>query len=171
MKKKDNEQQLLEFSRRLKESMDKAHLNATDLSNRTGIGKSDISNYVNGKYLPKQDRVYLIASVLGVSPSWLYAIDALYNQDTEQPLLSAPVVLLSDGKDSSGAEESGSGKIAVISTEPWNPDDMLYAETGDEDIRIMARGMGKMSPENRKKLLDVARTLFAEDFDEEGNKR
>lgn len=60
---------------------------------------------------------------------------------------------------------------ATVNTAPWNPDDMNYAEQEDEAIRIMARGMAKMSPENRQKLLDVARTFFREDFDEQGNKQ
>lgn len=60
---------------------------------------------------------------------------------------------------------------STVSTAPWNPEEMNYAEQEDETIRIMARGMKKMSPENRQKLLDVARTFFTEDFDEQGNKR
>lgn len=49
--------------------------------------------------------------------------------------------------------------------------DVESAFSDDDSIRIMARGMGRMSPENRQKLLDVARTLFKEDFDEKGNKK
>lgn len=77
MKKKYSDRQLLEFSRRLRESMDKSGLTATDLANITNIDKGAISNYVNAKYLPKQDKIYLLAGVLGVSPSWLYALDTV----------------------------------------------------------------------------------------------
>lgn len=59
----------------------------------------------------------------------------------------------------------------VISTDPWDPNDMDWADKEDEATRIMARGMAKMSPENRRKLVEVAKLMFAEDFDEEGNKR
>lgn len=59
----------------------------------------------------------------------------------------------------------------TISTAPWDPDDMAWADKADEATRLMARGMARMSPENRQKLLEVARVMFATDFDEEGNKK
>lgn len=36
----------------------------------------------------------------------------------------------------------------------------------DENLAILNRGAKKMNPENRKKLLDIARVMFKEDFDE-----
>lgn len=39
-------------------------------------------------------------------------------------------------------------------------------EVNDENIIILNRAAKKMSPENRKKLLDMARLMFHEDFDE-----
>lgn len=39
-------------------------------------------------------------------------------------------------------------------------------EVNDENIIILNRAAKKMSPENRKKLLDMARLMFQEDFDE-----
>ena len=59
----------------------------------------------------------------------------------------------------------------VVSADPWNPDDMNYSERDYEAIRILARGVTKMSSENREKLLTIARTFFSEDFDSEGNKK
>ena len=58
----------------------------------------------------------------------------------------------------------------IVSQDPWDVE-AAFSDPDDDSIRIMARGMGRMSPENRQKLLDVARTLFAEDFDEKGNKK
>lgn len=60
---------------------------------------------------------------------------------------------------------------AVVSTDPWNPDLMNYANREDETTRLLARGISKMLPENRQKLLDMARVMFREDFDEQGNKK
>ena len=59
----------------------------------------------------------------------------------------------------------------VVNGEPWDPAGMNYAESQDETIRIMTRGMSRISPANRQTLLDVARAMFGKDFDEEGNKR
>lgn len=61
-------------------------------------------------------------------------------------------------------------KESVVSTNPWDPDRMGWDET-DDSIRIMARGYNRLSEENRLKLLNVARAMFQDDFDEEGNKR
>ena len=58
----------------------------------------------------------------------------------------------------------------IVSQDPWDVE-AAFSDPDDDSIRIMARGMGRMSPENRQKLLDVARTLFKEDFDEKGNKK
>ena len=69
------------------------------------------------------------------------------------------------------SDEPNQGKKnQVVSTDPWDPDDMAYAEK-DDNIRIMGRGYKRLSPENRALLLQIAKKMFAEDFDEEGNKR
>lgn len=36
----------------------------------------------------------------------------------------------------------------------------------DDDIRLISRAAKKMTPENRKKLLDMAKIMFAEDFND-----
>ena len=46
-------------------------LTASELSRLSGVGKADISNYINGKYLPKQDKLLLLAKALDVDPGWL----------------------------------------------------------------------------------------------------
>ena len=62
---------MTDFGVRLKESMEKRDINASELSRLSGVGKNLISYYINGKYLAKQDRVYLLAHALGVDPGWL----------------------------------------------------------------------------------------------------
>lgn len=59
----------------------------------------------------------------------------------------------------------------VVSTDPWDPEEMDAADREDETIRVLARGVQRMAPENRQKLLDVARALFKDDFDDQGNKK
>jgi len=65
----------LEVAKRLKQSMDEKKMKATELSQVSGIGKSDISNYLKGKYRPKQEKIFLLALALDVDPVWLGAID------------------------------------------------------------------------------------------------
>ena len=59
------------FQERLLKALNEREMSASELSRLCGVGKSDISNYLNGKYLPKQDKVYLIAQALNVDPGWL----------------------------------------------------------------------------------------------------
>lgn len=59
------------FGSRLRYAMEEKGITASQLSRLSGVDKSAISNYLNGKYLAKQDKVYLLATALGVNPGWL----------------------------------------------------------------------------------------------------
>ena len=63
------------ISERIKLGLKKANMKPIDLVNKTGISKSQISNYMSGRYAPKQDGIYLIANALGVSANWLMGIE------------------------------------------------------------------------------------------------
>lgn len=60
------------FYTRFKKVFDESGMSQTELAKITGIRASSISDYYNGKYIPKQDKVTLLANALNVSPSWLY---------------------------------------------------------------------------------------------------
>lgn len=69
-------------SDRLKELMRIRNLKQIDIinmckSNPYGIklNKSDLSQYVSGKFLPKQDKLTLLAYALNVSEAWLMGYD------------------------------------------------------------------------------------------------
>lgn len=62
-------------SERLKELMTLKGLRQIDIAEKTGLGKSAISQYVSGKITPKQDKVYILAEGLNVSPTWLMGYD------------------------------------------------------------------------------------------------
>lgn len=70
-----NEMLTLEVAKRLNQIMEDRHMNATELSKASGVGKSDISNYLKGKYRPKQEKIAALAAALEVDPAWLGAID------------------------------------------------------------------------------------------------
>lgn len=59
------------FMFRLRQAMIDKGITATELSNASGVGKSDISYYLRGKYVPKQDKCFMLAKALGVDPGWL----------------------------------------------------------------------------------------------------
>lgn len=60
---------------RMKEAMLLRNITQADLIKATGITKSSISSYINGKYEPKHDNIYKIAKALNVSESWLMGFD------------------------------------------------------------------------------------------------
>lgn len=63
--------------------MSERKITQSELSKRTGIRQSSISDWLNGRYEPKQDKIYLIAQALGVSPSWLLGYDETTSNQTE----------------------------------------------------------------------------------------
>ena len=77
-----------DFRFRLKQVMEERDISASELSRLSGVGKSDISNYLNGKYMPKQDKVFLLANALGVNPGWLMTG---VEQRTESEESEAPI--------------------------------------------------------------------------------
>lgn len=68
------------FGRQLEALLDAYGFSQKDLSKLTGIRESTISDWINGKYYPKQDKRLLIAKALKISPTRLFALD-----EGEQP--------------------------------------------------------------------------------------
>lgn len=56
---------------RIKQVMLEKNINSAELARLTGIRPSSLSDYFSGKYLPKQDKIALIADALSVDPGWL----------------------------------------------------------------------------------------------------
>ena len=63
------------FKDRLAEAMQIRNMKAIDLSEKTGIPKSSISQYLSGHVEAKTDRNYLLAVALDVNPVWLSGYD------------------------------------------------------------------------------------------------
>lgn len=65
------------FSERLREAMTERRKKQIDLVRETGISKSMISDYVNGKFEPKQNNLYLLSKALNVKEGWLMGYDGI----------------------------------------------------------------------------------------------
>lgn len=61
--------------KRIRQAMELRSMKAVDLVQATGIGKSAISQYISGKYEPKQVAIHKIAKALNVSEAWLMGYD------------------------------------------------------------------------------------------------
>jgi len=69
----------MSFANNLKKIMVERNISQTELSAMTGIGKSGISQYLSGKYEPKQKAIEKIAEVLECS------VEALTSDDNSLP--------------------------------------------------------------------------------------
>ncbi|HFQ1740669.1 TPA: XRE family transcriptional regulator [Staphylococcus aureus] len=71
------------FKDRLKQIMSEWKISQSELSRRTGIGRNSISDYLNGKYEAKQDKVFELAKALNVNEAWLMGFDISKNRKIE----------------------------------------------------------------------------------------
>lgn len=86
---------------RLRVAMNEAGKRQIDLVRETGIDKGALSNYLKGRYEPKQDVVYKLAVALNVSEMWLWGYDCQKERTVEQKnndILSDIVVRLRSDK-------------------------------------------------------------------------
>ncbi len=60
---------------RLRMALNDKNMKQSELSEITGIGKSSISTYLSGEYLPKQRNIYKMAKALDVDEAWLMGED------------------------------------------------------------------------------------------------
>ena len=69
---------------RIRKALSIRNMRAIELCNKTGIPKSAMSQYINDRFEPKQDRVYLIAQALNVTEAWLMGYDVPMEKETEK---------------------------------------------------------------------------------------
>ena len=60
---------------RLAEMMREFDITAADIVRKTGINKSTLSNYINGKRVADQEHLSIIADPYGIDPAWLMGYD------------------------------------------------------------------------------------------------
>ncbi len=56
---------------RIQQLMEQYNLTLTEMSKRTGLAKSTLSYYVNGKSIPRQEQIGIIADTFHIDPAWL----------------------------------------------------------------------------------------------------
>lgn len=63
------------ISDRIKKGLQLRNMKQVDIINKTGINKGALSNYISGRYEPKQKNIFLIAKALDVDEAWLMGHD------------------------------------------------------------------------------------------------
>lgn len=83
---------------RLRKAMSISGKTQADLVRETGIGKSNLSRYITGKYDPKSDAIYKLAKALNVAEMWLWGCDVPMERPAPEELgtLAADVLLNPD---------------------------------------------------------------------------
>lgn len=71
------------FAKRLREAMTIRGMKQVELCEQTGIPKSAMSQYLNGAFEPKQNRLWDIANALNVSESWLMGYDVAMDREPD----------------------------------------------------------------------------------------
>lgn len=74
-----------DFVKRLNQLMTEKNISQNKLAEMTGITQSSISDWANGKYKPRQDKVYLLSEALKVSPAYLLGYTDNENLDQNTP--------------------------------------------------------------------------------------
>lgn len=127
------------FSERLKIALSERGMKQTELSERTGISKSSISEWLNGRYEAKADKIVLIAKALNVNESYLIGLDVPMENEVEQ---SSTKTILDNifGKLEKPRQEivintareqlDEQNKDKVIKLFPYNVQEKLSAGTG-----------------------------------------
>lgn len=128
-----------ETAKRLRLAMDLKGIKAVELSNRTGVLKSSISQYLSGMHSMRNDTAGLIGECLGVSPVWLMGFDV--------PML--PEGSVEDGKDSAQQKYYTKEEVEV----------MAYKMATNPELRALYDIQRDMDPEDLDALYNMAKAL------------
>lgn len=60
------------------------NIKPVELSKKTGISKSSLSEYIKGTHEPKRTTIYILAEALNVSPAWLLGFDIPMEKQSEE---------------------------------------------------------------------------------------
>ena len=62
-------------SSRIRKALSIRNMKQTELCERSNVSKSSLSEYLSGKHIPNQDKIFVLANALDVDPVWLWGYD------------------------------------------------------------------------------------------------
>ena len=85
---------------RIRKALSIRNMRQSDLCEKVGISKSTLSEYLSGRYLPRQDKTFLLAQALNVDPVWLMGYDVPMEKKAQPESKKVPTTeqQLSDGE-------------------------------------------------------------------------
>jgi len=84
------------FSNRLNKIMNIRNIKPIELSNKTGIAKSQISHWLAGTYKAKQDSLTILAEFFDVDETWLMGFDVPMKSERKKLSQEEELELLKD---------------------------------------------------------------------------
>lgn len=132
-----------ELIKRLKDLMETREITAAELSRKSGIRASSISDYLKGKYEPKQDKIDKLAEALSVSPAWLMGYDAPMEK-LAQKKETSPTLNAQDERDIQ--------KRLQEILDDMTKDDTIALYNGGEPMDSETRELMKASLENALRI-------------------
>jgi transcriptional regulator with XRE-family HTH domain len=100
-------------------------LTQAELSKRTGISKSFISQYLSGKFKPRDDKLSALAQALGTTKGALLGYESSGSSDSSNDLHKVPVYSADDPKNPWGEEyantEHGSYRFYICRDDKNRP--------------------------------------------------
>ena len=168
--------QLTTFAQRLRYAMVAKGLTNTSLAKLCGINRSNITRYLSGEYIAKQDVIYRIASKLDVDPQWLMgqSDDAVLDRvNSVEPLLPPLVGLegaekvqaLLDANRPDEAAELCKSLILQASLESESSElaELLESLHGREDMRMLFKLAKDATPEDVRQAVRIIEALRQKD--------
>lgn len=70
-----------ETARRLKDALNRKNMKAQELSDKSGVSKASISQYMNGVHAPNNISSAKMAKILDVDPLWLMGLSDHMNRE------------------------------------------------------------------------------------------
>ena len=130
------------FSQRLRLALEKQNMRQVELCRKTNIGKSAMSQYIGGAFLPKHDKLVAIANALDVSEAWLMGHDEYISTSDDKNEMQ--VVALDDNM--RGAHIPKGAEIRIDTGAVPKPGDIVCYSSGEDRnrIRVYSKENGKI---------------------------
>lgn len=131
-----------------------------DLMDYLGLEKSTFSAWKANKNTSYKQYISDIAEYFCVSTDYLlgFTDDPIDYENTDE-VQNAPIAVINELRDPKKIYDFMKAQEQDAMKDP-------FEEELPEEIVILNRAAKKMTPEQRKKLLDVAKTIFKEEFDD-----
>lgn len=100
---------------RIKQALDIRDMKQSELSEKTGIDKGQLSSYISGKYKPKQNNLDLIARALSVDEAWLMGYDVpMERRETRKVSDDSPQIISFFNKLNSNGKEIATEQVRLL---------------------------------------------------------